>query len=104
MARELRERLRFKDEHIMREAAFNAGFGPTESSDSDVININKTKTTPKSNNQGQKRSRTQSLEINVSKKELTECPACDMRGHSLAECWCIFSELKSKRMKLSAYC
>ena len=87
----------------MQKAAFNADFEFTESSDSDVININKTKATLKSNNQRQKRSETQSLEINVSKKELTECSVCDMREHSLTECWCIFSELKSKRMKLSAY-
>jgi len=104
MARELRERLRPKDGCIMREAAFNAGFGSTESSDSDAINTNETKATPKSNNQGRKRSGTQSLETNVSKKGLTECPACGMRGHSLTECWYIFSELKSKGMKLSAYC
>ena len=86
MTRELHKRLRLKDECIMREAAFNVSFEFTESSDSDVININKIKVMFKSNNQKQKRFRIQFLEINVSKKELTECSVCDMRKHSLTKC------------------
>ncbi len=99
VARELREMIQ-----TQKGGAFHVSFGPTGSSEEDSeANTNETKATPKSNNQGRKRSGTQSLETKVSKKGLTECPACGMRGHSLTECWCIFTELKPKGMKLSAY-
>jgi len=38
-----------------------------------------------------------------SKKIVSECPACGKREHNLPECWLIFKELKSQRIKLSAY-
>ncbi len=49
--KKLCEKLRFKNKHIMQKTAFNMSFKFTESSDSDVIEINKTKITYKNNNQ-----------------------------------------------------
>ena len=105
VARELRETLGPKSVRTMRGSAFHASFEPTESLEegSEAIDTEETeKATPKGRN-GRKRPGTQSLESKDSKKAATECPACGMRGHSLAECWCIFEELKPQEMTLSAY-
>ena len=72
LARELREMLA-----VRRHAAFHVSFGSTGSSEEDSEASTKEieQAPPKSNNQGQKRSGTQSLETKVSKKGLTEGPA-----------------------------
>ena len=107
VARQLRERLDRppKGGRTVRGGAFHASFGPAESSEegSDAKNTQETGQAPPKGRKGRKRTGTQSLETNVSKKTVTDCPACGLRGHSLAECWCIFEELKPEGMKSSAY-
>jgi hypothetical protein len=105
VARELREMLAPKGGRTMRGSAFHASFGTTESSDegSDAKGTKQTGQGPPNSNKGHKRAGSQSIEANASKKEVTECPACGMRGHSLAEYWCIFEELRPQGMRSSGY-
>jgi len=107
VARELRERLDRppKGGRTSRGNAFQTNFGPAESSEegSDAKNNQGTEQAPPKGKQGRKRTGTDSLGTNVSKKPVPECPACGKRGHSLAECWCIFEELLPEGMKSSAY-
>ena len=100
VARELREMIQ-----TQKNGAFHVRFESTESSEKDSeASIKKTEQASLSKGQKRwKRSGIQSLKSNNSKKAGLECPACDMREHSLSECWCIFEELKPKRMKLPAY-
>ena len=57
--------------------------------------------TAPSQGKGRKRTGTQSLETNPSKKEAPQCPVYDMSGHSLEKCWYIFDELKPQEVKLT---
>src|SRR5438270_13371131 len=41
---------------------------------------------------GRKRSATRSQGSQPSKKLAVECPACDVKGHDLPDCWTIFEE------------
>ena len=88
-----------------KDEAFHVSFESMMFSEKDSeASIKKTEQAPLSKEKKrQKRSETQSLESKDSKKAGLKCSACDMREHSLPECWCIFKKLKSKRMKLPAY-
>ena len=107
MIRELWEKLNrtFKNEHTSQRNVFQMNIESAESSeeDSDVKNNQETEQISSKNKQKYKRTETQSLLINVSKKTVSECSVCDQKKHNLAEYWCIFKEFLSEKMKLSAY-
>ena len=100
VTRELHEMIQ-----TQKNEAFHVSFESIEFSEKDSeASIKKTEQASLSKDKKKwKRFRIQSLESKDSKKAGLECSACDMREHSLSECWCIFKKLKSKRMKLSAY-
>jgi hypothetical protein len=79
----------------VRGNAFNANFGhaETESRDLDVTPSEEIK---KATSQGGARKCAGSRlpESKAPKKATPECPACDMRGHDLPNCWYIFEELR----------
>ena len=54
--------------------------------DSDVKNNQETEQTSSKNKQKCKKTETQLLSTNASKKTVSECSVCDQREHSLAEC------------------
>jgi len=86
----------------VRGSAFQASFGEGAQHDDLAMDTKRAKTAPPKKGKGQKHTGTQSLETNVPKKGASECPACGMRGHSLATCWYIFQELKPGDVKLTA--
>ena len=98
VARELHEMLA-----VWRRAAFHVSFESTEFSEKDSeASIKKIEQALlKNNNQRQKRFRTQSLKIKISKKELIKSPAVIWES-TVYQKWCIFENLV-KKMKLSAY-
>ncbi len=102
VTRELHERLDRppKGGRTVWGGAFHVSFA--ESSEEDSDSKQGTEQAPPKGKE-HKRSGTQLLETTISKKEVTECPACNLRGHSLAECWSIFEKLKPQGMKSSAY-
>ena len=87
--RELWERLDriFKSEHTFWGNVFQMNIESAESSeeDSDVKNNQETEQISSKNKQKCKRTETQLLLINASKKTVSECSVCDWREHSLAE-------------------
>ena len=104
VVRELREMLETqKGEHTMRGNAFHAGFGESSEEGSDAKSTQGTEKAPPKGKKRWKRSGTQS-EIKALKKVTSECPACDMRGHSLSKCWCIFEKLKPEETTVIAFC
>ena len=54
--------------------------------DSDVKNNQETEQISLKDKQKCKRTETQSLKSNTSKKTVSECSVCDQRKHSLAKC------------------
>ena len=107
MIRKLWERLDriLKNECIFQKNVFQMNFESAEFSeeDSDVKNNQETEQISSKNKQKCKRTETQSLLTNVSKKTVSECSVYDRKEHSFVKCWCIFEELLLKRMKSSAY-
>jgi len=105
VARKLREALGTqKGGRTVRGNAFHASFGEQPDEDSPAADDTQgTETAPPKGNRGRKRTGTQSIQTNPSKKEAPECPACGMSGHSLAKCWYVFEELMPKGMKLYDY-
>lgn len=79
----------------VRGNAFNANFGhaETEGRDLDVTASEEIKQAP-SQGGGRKRAGSRLREHAAPKKATPECPACDMRGHDLPNCWSIFEELR----------
>ena len=103
--RELHEMLEIqKDECMIWENAFHVSFAESSEEGSDTKSIQETEQALPKDRKGWKRSETQSIEIKVLKKVISECSACDMWEQSLSECWCIFEKLKLERMMLIAFC
>jgi hypothetical protein len=104
VARRLRERLvPQKGGRIMRGNAFQTSFGESPEGDSAAAVTPEAEQAPP-RRKGRKRTGTQSVETEkASKKAVSDCPACGLRGHSLEECWCIFIELKPEGITLPEY-
>jgi hypothetical protein len=106
VARELREILARvpKSGRTQRGSGFHAGFGSEESPEDGSGNPTETEEASFTGKKGRKRAGTKTPIDPTSKKKVSECPACELRGYSLQDCWCIFEELRPEEMKSpSAY-
>ena len=90
-----------KDECTVQRNVFHASFKKQLNENSSAADdTQETETALSKDNRKQKRTRTQSIQTNSSKKKTSKCSVCDMSEHSLAKCWYVFEELKSQGMKL----
>ena len=86
MIRKLQEKLdiTLKNEHISQKNVFQINIESAESfkKDSDIKNNQKTEQISLKNKQKCKKTETQLLSINASKKTISECSVCDQKKHS----------------------
>jgi len=109
VARKLREALGTRKSastgQTARGGAFNVSFGkedPNEDSEattSQGLDQDRGDKTTSQESKGRKRAGTRSQGDNPTKKAVTSCPACDVKGHDLPDCWVVFEEKRPEDVR-----